>query len=535
MANVFYKAKFTPYRSGVERDIKLAIFDLETYERVLAEIVEINKDPINLLSNYVDERFITKHKLSIFCGGRHIDSDITMTLTRALLISHGIDDSDNLLSNDLNGKIVMGNGNIGYSDDIGFSTSYGSIIFSNDDFSECYRLNWQYSWQGTSQKNSTDVLDGGVWWNNSSFHSPEALTTTEKNSLKSLINGNTPSELDDDPNSNDGNADTGGGTGDFDGSSDNINFPNLPSTQVTSTGFITLYRPTLSQLNTLATFMWKPDFFDAIVKLFADPMDAILGLNIVPINVSSSGSQDVKVGNVSTGVTMDIASSQYATVDCGTINVNEYWGSALDYSPYTKAQIYLPFCGIHSISVDEIMGKSVHVKYNIDLLSGSCVALVKCGGSVLYQFMGQCVQTIPVSGQNFAQVVSSALNIAGSVGMMVASGGMAAPISSAMAISGASSIASNVISAKPTIEHSGSLSGSGGQLAIKKPFIILERPRQSLAKNFMKFNGYPSNITAELGNLEGFTSVDQVHLRNMTCTDKEVDEIKRLLEEGVIL
>ena len=126
----------------------------------------------------------------------------------------------------------------------------------------------------------------------------------------------------------DGTTGTGGGTGNFDGTGDNIDIPSLPTLSAVDTGFITLFNPTIAQLKNLASYMWNGSLFDLNTwqKLFADPMDAILGLSIVPVAVPNGSTGEVKVGNISTNISMTKAASQYVEVDCGTINVNEYWG-----------------------------------------------------------------------------------------------------------------------------------------------------------------------------------------------------------------
>lgn len=330
-------------------------------------------------------------------------------------------------------------------------------------------------------------------------------------------------------------SDTGGGSGDFDGSSDNIDFSELPIKSAVDAGFVTIYTPSTSQLVSLAEYMWTTDFVDVIKKLFGDPMDAILGLSIVPVSVPALTTKEVSVGFVGTGVTMPVASDQYIGFDCGTLNVKEYWGSALDYAPYTKANIFLPYIGFRQLSVDDIMGKAVHLKYRIDILSGACTAQIKCGGSVLYQFSGSCAASLPVSGRDFSDIVKNAISIAGSTGAMIASGGMSAPISAGVVTAGLTTTANNVMGMKPHLQHSGAVSGTGGLLGLQTPFMILERPRQSLPKGYKTHLGYPSNITSKLSALSGYTRVEEIHLENMTCTDKELKEIYQKLREGVII
>lgn len=333
-----------------------------------------------------------------------------------------------------------------------------------------------------------------------------------------------------DPYAEGGISGTGGGTGTFDGSGDSVDIPSLPTLSAVDAGFITLFNPTTSQMSALATYMWANPLFDlsAWKKIFADPMQAILGLSIVPVAVPDGGLRTVKVGNISTDVYMTVAASQYVEVDCGSIDVSEYWGAYLDYAPYTKAEIYLPYIGIHAISIDDIMGKTVRVVYHIDILSGSCCAYVKCGSSVLYSFVGQCASSVPITGDNWTNVINGALTIAGSIGAMAATGGSTAPTT-------ISSIASTAINNfKPEIEKSGSMSGTGGMLGVQTPYLIITRPRQALPENQNGFIGYPSFITVTLSDISGYTEVEKVHLENISATSEEMEEIERLLSEGVI-
>ena len=333
-----------------------------------------------------------------------------------------------------------------------------------------------------------------------------------------------------DPYFEGGNTDVSEMTGDFDDSSDPIDFPSLPSLGATDTGLITLYNPSLAEVKALATYMWTNPAFDisAWKKIFADPIDAILGLSIVPVAVPDGGQRHIAVGNLFTDVVMNVAAQQYIELQCGALNVNEFWSSYLDYEPYTKAEIYLPYCGVHQLSVDDIMDKTVEVRYHIDILTGSCCAYVKCGDSVLYQFIGQCSSSIPVASGDFSEIIGSALNAALAVGSLAATGGASAPFS----VPEITANAVNIL--KEKIQKSGSLSGTGGMLAIQKPYLILTRPRQAVPANQNHYTGYPSFITENLSELSGYTEIEDIHLENVSATDSELNEIVTLLEGGVI-
>lgn len=368
-------------------------------------------------------------------------------------------------------------------------------------------------------------------------------------------------------------AETGGNTGIYDfTSSDDIDFPTLPTLSAINTGFVSLWSPTNEQMLNLSRYMWNADILTADFwkKLIANPMELIFGLNIIPVDLRAQESyyvgtpHNVVVGLRDTQIEMDTVTSQWIEYDCGYIDIDETWGAYLDYDPYTKLDIYLPFCGVHPIRTDDFMPGRIHVKYHIDLLSGSCVAIIKSTktdehgdvlNSVVYQFMGNCATQVPVTSSQYADAVRSAISIAASVGTMVAGGigtvaGAAAKaanqtltntglvqnsmhIASDVINTGAS-IGENVMNLKPSIERSGAIGSSAALLSVQVPYLILTRPRQAKPDSQQMYTGYPSFITEDLVDLKGWTEVQAIHLEGIPCTANELSEINELLKSGVI-
>lgn len=359
------------------------------------------------------------------------------------------------------------------------------------------------------------------------FTNKSTYTSTVSFYLNALEDDYVPPVTKDDDPYND--PDSGEGVYDDD-TSDAVNKPSLPTLSVSDTGFITLFNPTKVQLKSLADYMWSSAFsLDTFKKIFANPISAILGLSILPIPIPTSGTRNVSVGNISTGVSMPVVSQQFIEVDCGSVTVyRQRPGTYLDFSPYTKIEIYLPFIGTHPLQVDDVMGKTINVTYHVDILSGACTAFVKCGDSILYQFIGQCAISVPITGNDWTQAINGVINIAGSIGSMVLSGGATAP----MSVGSIASTATN--SLKPSVEKSGSVSGAGGLLGVKYPYLIITRPNRNVAQNQNSFIGYPTFKNKKMSSLEGFNSIMSVHLDEIPATQNEIDEIESLLRKGAI-
>lgn len=294
----------------------------------------------------------------------------------------------------------------------------------------------------------------------------------------------------------------------------------VPTQQASSLWAI--YNPTLGQLNNLGAWLWSTNFIDQILKIFNDPMQAIIGLHKVYATPNISGSGNIKVGYLDSGVPSNIVGNQYTYIDCGTVSLREYYGNILDYSPYTTVQLYLPFIGIVSLDIADVSRSSITVKYGVDVLTGACLASVSVqrdnAGGVLYQYSGNCACQYPLSSGSYMGMVTGAIGAIGSL----ARGNI---IGTGLSVAGMHT----------NIEHSGGFSGNSGAMGIKKPYLIISRPQSAMNDGFPSIQGYPSNYYTRLGNCSGFIQVAECHVENISSTDKELDKIKDLLKEGVII
>lgn len=326
----------------------------------------------------------------------------------------------------------------------------------------------------------------------------------------------------------------GGGRGDYSLPTDDIDFGNLPNISALDTGLISIYNPTMLQIRSLARYLWSDNFLDELSKLWRDPIDMIISLGIVPFVPSRGETKTVKIGGLTTDVVMTSVSSQYMIIDCGNVKIPEFFGSALDYNPYTSINLFLPFVGIVPINVDEAMGFTLRIQYYIDVLSGAFSVKVKTQGtninSVLYHFSGSCLTPLPITASSHAGLYQSVLNIASGAVTGALSGGAGGAVAGALA-----QTAKETLTSKTNVARSGSMTGNAGLLDYMKPYFIIERAIQSLPSNYKHFNGYPSNITYVLGQLSGFTKVSSLVSNTLTCPQAEQNEIISLLKAGVYL
>lgn len=312
--------------------------------------------------------------------------------------------------------------------------------------------------------------------------------------------------------------------------SDPIDFPGLPTVGVLSTNLVSAYNPTLQQLQALSSELWNTSFEQSISKILNDPFDGIIGLSMLPFNISAGAASNIKIGNYQTSVSAAKVTGQYAKVSGGSLTIPRAWNNFLDYTQ-TKVEVFIPFVGIVPVQIDDCMGKPLEIEYNIDLLSGSGVAFLKCGNSVLYALPVNVGYQVPLTGSNRAQLYTGIINI----GMSAIVGGMHAGAAGA-AIGASASAISTATTKQSDVQRSGALSANSGQLGDFTAYAIIHRPVQALPKDFKAFKGYTSNITGNLNTLSGYTEVEYIHLTGIDgATDTELQEIEALLKEGVII
>lgn len=382
--------------------------------------------------------------------------------------------------------------------------------------------------------------------------------------------------------------------GTFDDTSDPIPDSPLPTLSAANTGFTRIYNPTLSQVQDLANYLWTDEsiintLWNHVKQFFEDPMQAIIGFNLVPCAVPDAGNKEFALMYINTGVTMNVAASQFVDVECGSVTLERYYGSALDQSPYTKVSCFLPYIGVVQLDTDEVIGNTLSIRYRIDIVAGTCVAKILVDNNVLYQYSGHCAITIPISAADFSSYVSAAISAVKTAFDVGASGvaaltGLTDPamatgststltttetttarnpttgrqittgtktttqvleeskdVSSTKASfdglspSNISNTVGEIMSSKPNIEHSGTFNGNTGYLGVRYPYLIIERPNMCLPENFQTLNGFPSMITMLLGECQGYTRIQQVQLTGMSgASVNEQSEILSFLKSGVI-
>ena len=148
----------------------------------------------------------------------------------------------------------------------------------------------------------------------------------------------------------------------------NLNYEIYIPPATDRTDFFTVYIPTDENMKTInnAIFLKGTDtvdvlhYFSSYKKFFC--------------NIPIEGYKELKASRYDFGVTAPYTKSYNLDIDCGSIQIAETFNSALDYAPFSRLTIFLPFIGFQELDVSMVMNNTLHIVYTVDVLSGRCLA-----------------------------------------------------------------------------------------------------------------------------------------------------------------
>lgn len=336
---------------------------------------------------------------------------------------------------------------------------------------------------------------------------------------------------------NTSNTTIGGGFGSGNNPHDTIEIPQLPNLVLSNTGS-SLYALTPAEMLAFSSWLWTSDWTDNIKKLRTDPMQNIIGVSIVDIPLTGNAST-IHVGNLNSGVNAQLVNN-WVSVDCGNINVEEYYGTFADYEPYIALTLYMPKVGFVQIPADAVVNNSIKVVYNVELSSGEGLCYVyivnnRDNFSYVYNtYTCHVSANVALSASDHTQqisaIINASINTVAAVGGAIATGGATA----GNAATTVASSALNVATTKNPTQTKGNFGNFGTLMCVKKPYLIINRTNLTKPSSFQENNGYMINYTAIIGGHTGFLQTRDYHCE-FNAPYNHRTEIENLLNGGVII
>lgn len=316
----------------------------------------------------------------------------------------------------------------------------------------------------------------------------------------------------------------------------------------------TQYAMTSNRTQQLGWKLWGASFVELIEKVNNNPIENVISLKVFPFDLSGT-EEEVKLGNVGmdvNGERIDSENYNYRR-NIGTFTVRKKYNSFLDFAPFTKLSIWLPFIGLKDLDASFCMGKTISLRYIVDIITGACKAELRYNGAVFQDFEGSIGIDIALAASNRAQVeaaflsntVSSITRNAGQIvgGLKGASGASldtnVATGTGGGAVQGIANIGADLLQSALNQYHtttSGAPSPACSAYQTRDAFLIYDRPTYQELKAFNRSFGRMCMLSRTLGNLTGFTQTSgMVDLSGIPCLEEERERIRALLSSGITI
>lgn len=290
------------------------------------------------------------------------------------------------------------------------------------------------------------------------------------------------------------------------------------------------------------------------LKLYGvNPMDSVIDLTYYPFDITQYASDSPQTYVYMGHYKLDLESSVNkiinlnTVIDCGRVNYPITYGNYKDYEPYTELYVYLPYCGLKKLNICDYIGKTMGIKYGVDLTTGACESFILSDGRIIDRVSGQMgvrqFITSMDSAQYASNVANSILNMGGNtistgIGAIgnVASGNVGGALANVggFALGGGKGL----MSFKNAVENvqyktRGGATSMLNQFDIQYPYFIFVYSKVYECDD-IDIVGKPSNTKSKVNNFRGFLKCADVKLESF-ASETEKQMIETLLKNGIYI
>ena len=161
-------------------------------------------------------------------------------------------------------------------------------------------------------------------------------------------------------------------------------------------GFISVFNPTYDELEQLAKKRFMQ--YNGSSTEYVDCSEYIISLKKLYINIDQISREIVYFGRYSTNIDCNVIYDKFIEIDCGSVNIPTTYNNSTDLK--SSVELWLPFIGKQSLLASDCVGKTISLKYRINPIDGSCVAIVSQEGRDIETAQGNVSFEVPVNFKN---------------------------------------------------------------------------------------------------------------------------------------
>lgn len=319
----------------------------------------------------------------------------------------------------------------------------------------------------------------------------------------------------------------------------------LSSPKITAYGsFNNFYALSESELNAFASEIWTADddrlsqFIKGLQLMGENPINAIISLSLYPFDIKTiSGSATdsaIKLGRTSLNSTGSKVKNLNPVIDMGYISLRNYFNNFLDFEPYSTAFLYIPYCGIIQLSLNDFIGKVISIKLICDFLSGVCRAVIFADGIPMLYKSGVIGTSISVTGTDSAtmssNLINNSLSVLTNATNLVAGGDTSTIVKNSASFMGS---AFDYSAMRTIYDSQGS---TGTQISIyepQKPYLVINLPNFDIDDSYGLYHGYRCDFYEFINTLTGYIETDTPILTNISATEEEKNLIIDCMRGGI--
>lgn len=294
---------------------------------------------------------------------------------------------------------------------------------------------------------------------------------------------------------------------------------------------------------------------DGVKLMGANPVNIVCGLSWFPFDltriVTATPQTHIYFGSYQhTGVNVNkvVNLKTKAFIDAGTVDLQYRNNNYMDLEPWTELTVYLPYVGWQKLDIAKYIGRTINVRYYIDIYTNTGVCALMSGLNIVDIFPVSSIGvTLPICGTNLSEYANSMIQAVmstagGAIGGAAAGMMVGGPVGIAVGAAGAAAgLATGIFQMsqkgqpKDHAQVRGSYSGASGAYMPQYVIFRFDQHESISAPNLAELYGKPSSASGLISSFSGFLKCDTVKLNTAGMTDAEIQELTNLMQSGIFV
>ena len=303
-----------------------------------------------------------------------------------------------------------------------------------------------------------------------------------------------------------------------------------------------------SDLQSIGVYLWNSEdsIYNAIIKdlelMGSNPLDAIISVKAYPLDITkfntlSPTTFNIEIGRASIGgLKAHTIIQTKPLIDVCSFTLDRNYNDFMDFAPYTTYGVYLPYVGIIPLDTQGIYGKTIKVQLAIDIITGGGEYIISIGDAPIRYEPCQIAVDISLSAIDNRERVNNVISALSGTATATLGASLLGGNPLAIASATVGGIANTAVS--DALSNNIKNSGQGGSILNfinpQQVYLIKSHVPYQEPSNYNIQYGYCCNRYGAISKIQGKVWIESSNLDIVPCTESERNELKELLESGVV-